>query len=200
MQSRLGGATYALIKSELQCAVRDFYLRSLAWRATVGPYQLFVNKEYVFLNPVDAYANVQHVLDVYIQTEPEKRKNLGKLTSPPIVKNPGEPTEFFCAEPTTLQLSPVPNTDLGRSLYVRAALVPTPNTERLPDIAVSHHYEAILNLALARMYIMPHKPWTSLELAGAHERRGNRLVNVWKDEANRGNTHTDTAWRFPPFA
>lgn len=200
LQMRLAGATYGVIKCELQAAVRDFYLRSLAWRDTVGPYPVDASEPYIYLNPVDQYANVQHVIEVYLQYDEERKRALNFLTRPPVLRRSAEPDSVFCAEPATLQLSPVTNVSLGRILYVYAALVPPNGTERLPQIAVTHHFEAIMNGALSRLHGMRNKPWTDFGIAADARRQFSRAIAVARDAANRGNAVTDTPFRFPPFA
>jgi hypothetical protein len=199
LQARLGGATYALIKCELQVAIREFYMRSLGWRDTIGPFQIDAGMEFVYLNPVDQYAHVQHVLAAYIQVDALGKKFLVPRTRAPELVQGAEPNEYFCAEPYTLQLSPITPTAMGRVLYVVAALVPAPNAERLPQISVTHHYEGILNGALMRLYGMQHKPWTNMELAMDSRRAFRREISSARDMANRGHTMTDTPFRFPPF-
>jgi hypothetical protein len=189
-----------LIRCELQAAIREFYRMSSAWRDTVGPYTVAANQEYVYLNPVDPYANVQLVYDGYLQYDAERKTPLTKLTRPPLIVNPAEPHSFFCAEPYTLRLSPVTPTALGRVLYVYAALVPPQDTERLPQIAVTHHFEGILAGALSRLYGMNNKPWTDLAYAAERNREFRRKIAAARDEANRGQVVADTPFRFPRFA
>ena len=55
-----------------------------------------------------------------------QRIDLKRLTRPrPGEYQPAQPDSYYCAEPYTLQLQPVPVSDLGTALYVEAALVPT---------------------------------------------------------------------------
>lgn len=200
LQLRLTGAPYPLIKAELQATVADFYQRTLAWRDTVGPFTVNADDEFVYLNPIDNYANVIHTIEAYIQKSDNDKRGLGVLTRPPYLRTPAEPDSFFCAEPYTLQLSPRPLSSLGAVLYVYAALTPIKNADRLPQIAVSHHFEAILAGAISRLASIPNKPWTDGQLAEMKRREYRRGIVEARDAANRGySASADTPFRFPRF-
>lgn len=198
--TRLPGAVPATVRCELQAAVREFYMQSSAWRDTIGGYRLRAGQNLVFLNPVDAYANVKHVLGAYLDFGGGDRYELKKLVRPPVGTDQERPRAYYPVEPYTLQLYPTPLTDYGRVLYVYAALVPAVGAERLPQIAVSHHFEPILYGSLSRLYGMPNKPWSNPELGLYFERQFRRRIAQARDEANRGHTNADAPWRFPFFA
>lgn len=197
---RLPGASEATVRCELEAAVHDFYHRSTAWREVVGPLNVSAN-QYVWLNPVDMYADVQHVFGAHTIIN-SQRVELRRMT----VREPGErpaaaaPDSYYCTEPYTLELYPTPAAALGRVLYVTVALAPTAGTERLPDIAATHHFEGILALALHRLYSIPLKPWTNRQEARENEREASRRIRIARDEANRGHTMVDAPMRIPRWA
>jgi hypothetical protein len=198
--SRVAGAPAALMRCELEAALHDFYHRSTAWREVVGPLQVTANQQYLWLNPIDLYADMQHIFGVHmiingcrIDLQPLHTRYPGEMPA-------GDPRAFFCAEPYTLELFPTPKTTLGKVLYVEGAMAPIAGTERLPEVAASHHFDGILSGALYRLYAMPQKPWSNPALAIAHEREFRRRIFVARDQATRGHSGLDTPMWFPKWA
>lgn len=197
---RTPGITTATARCELQAAVHDWYHRSVSWREEIGPYDIRDGNTYVWLNPVDAYANAHHVLGARLVDANGASFELRRSQRPLPAAHSGRPEAYYCIEPYSLQIYPIPDQDYLGKLYVYCALMPVDGTERLPEIAATHHFEGILAGALARVYAIPFKPWTNLELAAYYEREYRRRIMTARDEANRGHTQIDTIVRFPFFA
>jgi hypothetical protein len=198
---RLPGATAALVRCELEAAVRDFYHRSAAWRETIGPYPIVAGQQFKWLNPVDMYADVQHVFGCHLVPPEGGRVELCRMTGGrPGERLPGKPDSYYCTEPYTLELYPIPDQNYGSILYIDVALAPIAGTERLPEIASSHHYDGILACALWRLYAIPAKPWTNLQLAVAMERECRKRITAARGDAIRGHTEQEAPMRFSRWA
>lgn len=200
LRSRLAGATEALILSELMATVREFYLQSNAWREQIGPYSIYGGRDLVFLNPVDNYSNVNYIWGVWMQLADDNRVDLKPQTVRVTNNQTGEPTHYQCADPYVVRLWPMPEVNMGMILYVDCSLVPLPDATRLPNIAASHHYDAILDGAMARMLMMPNKPWTNPILGLRLSQTFRRNCIQFRAQAAQGYAKHDPAWKFPSFA
>lgn len=199
---RLAGATDPVIITELQAAVREFYLQSNAWREQIGPYNVYANTDLIWLNPVDAYSNVMFVHGAWLELPDDGGTiQLAALNVRPTDgRTDSRPTHYSCPDPYVLRLYPMPSEALGTVLWVDATLVPLPDATRLPNMAASHHFEAILEGALARLLLMPNKPWTDPVMGMAYGRSFRRRCIQWRDMSERGYTWEDAPMQFPKFA
>lgn len=200
LQARLSGATEGLVRCELNAAVREFYLQSNAWREQIGPYHVYAGQDIVWLNPVDAYSNVTYVRGVWIQDADRGRINLRPIDSRVTDTEPGEPTYFSTPDPYVIRLWRVPDANLGAVLWVDANLVPLPDATRLPNISASHHYEPILDGALARLLAIPNRPWSDPMLAMRYDQKFRRKCIEWRSISAQGYNRGEAPWRFPAFA
>lgn len=197
------GAPDTLVQSKLQDVVNSFYRDSLAWREVVGPYKIVANRNEITLNPVDQYTSVQYVLGAYLLPDSNGGNRPQYLKASPTLlvgTDVGPPAAFFMMKPDLMQLFPSPNATLGAVLYVYAALRPEVNTPRLPDLATTHHFDALMAGLLARLYAMPRKPWTDKDLARDKTNEYKRYLLRFQDEARRGYSLAAAPFRFPRFA
>jgi hypothetical protein len=200
LKSRLPGAVPAQIECELHAAIREFYFQSRAWREQFGPYNIYANQDLVWLNPVDAYSNVMFVHGAWIEDPDTGRLNLKPLTFRPTDGQVGDALYFQAADPSVLRLWPKPAASLGAVLWVDASLVPAPDATRLPNMAQSHHFEAILEGALSRMHMMSNKPWTDPMLGTRYNQTFRRRCMEFRAISDQGYLMADKGWRFPAFA
>lgn len=198
--SRLSGATDAQVRCELRAALREFYYQSRAWREQIGPYQVYQNRDLIWLNPVDAYSNVAFVRCVWIEDPAEGRKDLKPLQSRVTDGRVDYPTHYQAADPAVLRLWPKPDADLGAVLWADVTLIPSLDTTRVPEAAHSHHYETVLEGALSRLYMMANKPWTNPDSAFAYGRSFRRRCIEFRSISDSGYLNADRGWQFPPFA
>lgn len=202
LQQQLNGCPDTLVDAQLQLVLKDFYSFTTAWRDTIGPYSINQNQDTVALNPVDQNRQVQFVLRAWIY--PLLGGNTRQFLTPVARKVIGNdkdlPTTFYMEDPTTLVLYPVPDKTYGRGLYVYASLIPTALAAQLPVITFTHHLDAILWGALARLYRMPQKPWTDKGLAADYAKDYRRQRLLWRDVAERNYGPGDAPMVFPPFA
>lgn len=198
----VSGAPDGLVRSKLQLAMREFYDKSTGWREVVGPYVVSNNMDEIDLNPVDQNSSVQYVHSAYMVglETPGQKTPLNVSTRFIQGTDRGDPRAFFMLTPSKIQLYPVPNRSLGRVLYAYCTLIPTAGAIILPDIAFSHHIDALMAGTFFRLYSMPKKPWTSQDLAANYHRLFRREILLARDFANRGYGSADTPFRFPSFA
>lgn len=201
LRVRCMSATEAVLLSELQAAVREFYLQSNAWREQIGPYSVFSDRDLVWLNPVDLYSNVNYVHAVWLQIPDRGRIELAPVTQRITeVKTDTYPSTYQCTDPYVLRLWPQATANLGMVLYADVTLVPLPDAQRLPNIAVSHHFDAILEGTMARLLAIPNKPWTDPIMSMRYAQLFRRKCIQFRGQAAQSYMRTDAPWRFPSFA
>ncbi len=197
------GAPDTLVQSKLQDVLRAFYTDTGAWRTILAPYKIIADRDEIQINPVDQYTEARYVLGAYIYPGVGSTNAKAYLKPSPrllVGGDRGQPAAFFMREPDVMQLYPMPNLTYGSVLYIYAIIAPLIITPRLPNISVTHHFDAIMNGLLARMYAMPNRPWTDKDAAAKHERMYNRDKLRYRDEANRAYSSADAPFRFPRFA
>jgi hypothetical protein len=103
-------------------------------------------------------------------------------------------------KPDVAQLYPIPNTTYGPIFYAYAVVIPVVNTTQLPNIAVTHHLDALMWGTMARLYRMKGKPWSDPERAQEYQLMYRQEVKMHRDQANRAYSGADTPMRIPNFA
>lgn len=195
----------ALVASKLSDTLRDFYTNAGAWRELIGPYRISPGRDTVFVNPVDQYSQFQYVLEAFIFpsiTGGNQRQPLRPITRKILGNDVGLPLWYWMENPTTMRLYPVPDTAhvTGQVLWLYGILQPLINTTRLPDISITHHQDALCWGTLARLHMMPQKPWTDKGAAQEYAKMYKREVLRWRDVANRSYSNATPRWQYPSFA
>jgi hypothetical protein len=193
------GATEPQVEEKLRHALKEFYLQSRAWRRTLGPFDVTDGAPLVTLNPVDANTQVVWVRNAWFQ-EGDIRTPLGVSVCKITEAREGKPTHFYSETPYSLTLWPTPDTTIPGILFVEVALTTTAAATVIPEVSETHHFEAILDGAFARMYAMPNKPWTDPLAADRYSRTFRRRCLELRAVSDASYLHVDPPWRFPRFA
>lgn len=200
---QLPAAPDSLIQSQLWLVLRHFYTESTGWRAPIGPYPIVAGIQNIYINPYSQDAQIQHVLQVYLYPFPSAASNtrqwLPPATQQILTNVPGPPSSHFMIDGQTLQLQPTPDQNYGNVLYIIGTLCPTSGNTNLPDITFTHHLDGILSGLFQRLYRMPNKPWTSMELSKEYGREYKRAILDARDFAIRGQGSADIQFVFPAF-
>ena len=199
---QIPGAPDQLVTAQLAQVLRDFYMKSTAWREDLGPYAVRQNQNLVKLNPVDQNSRLQFVMDAWLY--PYEGANLPNqlivLTRQPYGGEVNPPTRYYMKEMDQLYLYPTPDKDYGKIIYVRGALVPLSTAAVLPDVSYTHHLDALQYGVLARMHAMTKKPWSDKVLAQQYRKDYVKQIMMFRDIAERGNGPADTPFQYPRFA
>lgn len=198
-EARLSGSTPGTNKSQLIAAVREFYFQSRAWRRQIGPYTVTAGDPLVAMT-IDANTTVAHVRSVWIQDPSRGRVALWPLVQRSTEAEDDYPRYYTLESPDVLRLWPTPNSTVASALWVDAALSPSLTANVLPDIAQTVHFDAILDGFLARMLMLPNKPWTNPMFAADYRRSYRRRTVEFRNMADQGYLKLDPPWIFPPFA
>lgn len=76
---------------------------------------------------------------------------------------------YVLEDNNTIRLVPYPTETIVNKYYVRAAIKPLLTTTTLDDRMVNKYSETLIHGALAKLYAIPRKPWTDLQLASIHD-------------------------------
>lgn len=68
-----------------------------------------------------------------------------------------------------IRLVPTPTTTIAALYDVRVAVKPLLSATQIDDVVLNKYDEVLVHGALARLYLMPRKPWTDANLAQYHE-------------------------------
>lgn len=193
--SRIPSVPEDVITDELIRVAIEFFKDSSGWRQLIRDYKTIPGIDYIDVNPIDARIQCVHVVKAFI--DGVEISQLPHDISDPR-RGSGKPTAFTCERsPSMVTFVPVP--DAVYSLDVLVALTPKCPDKWVPDILVSHHYEAILDGTLGRFYSQPFKPYSSPLQAEYHLRRYRALTQEARARATRGYTHAAADWAFPAF-
>lgn len=193
---RTPGIVRKVAKRELVLACREFFEQSAAWRVVVGPKNLVANKRTYYTSPYDAYSDVVRVFSVEL---------LGSQLRVLLRRPAGvEPTAtrpwayFIGTTPDQIRVWPTPTDSVTNGLTYYLALTPKVTVTKLPSIALTHFYDAILDGVLGRIYAHPAKPYTNPTLGTYHLNRFRAAIGHYAAEAKKGFGEADT-WQFPRF-
>lgn len=193
---RTPGIVRKVAKRELVLACREFFERSAAWRVVVGPKNLIANKKTYYTSPYDAYSDVVRVFSVELSGSP-----LNVLLRRPAGVEPEAtlPHSYYLnTTPAQVRVWPMPTTSKTNALTFYLALTPKVTVTKLPSIAQTHFYDAILDGVLGRIYAHPAKPYSNPTLGQYHLRRFSVAIGHYAAEAKKGFGEA-TSWTFPRF-
>jgi hypothetical protein len=199
---QIPGVPDQLARTQLGLVLREFYEKSTAFRDDVGPYLIQQGRSIVQLNPVSQDVRIQFVLDAYLfpYQGSDTPQPLAPLTRKPLGGSPQPPSSYYMQEMDQMLLYPTPDQTYGKILYVYAALVPLSTAVVLPDVAYTHHVDALQWGTMSRLLSMSKKPWTDKQQAAAYDRKYRQEIMLRRDIANRGSGPADTRIQFPLFA
>lgn len=159
------------ININLVAAAIEFCTKSLAWSETTAPIAL-VNTQanYVITAPSDSRALMPR--DVWLDGSRLVPKTVDELAAvlPNWPTATGSNPAYYNASVTrgSIRVYPTPASVVAQALLIRAAYIPTPAAQTLPDFLGHYHMEAIASGAKARLMATPTKDWFNPELGLYH--------------------------------
>jgi len=82
-----------------------------------------------------------------------------------------------------IRLAPTPSETIAALYDVRVAVKPTLSATAIGDVVLNKHDETLVHGALGRLYAIPRKPWTDLNLATYHEGLFRAAIPAARSEA-----------------
>jgi hypothetical protein len=154
------------------------------------------------MSPYDDYANVIGVISVEFNGNslaPVQRRPVRSTGSNGQPAQVGDVPSYFYAAPApdAIELFPDLASDQDDALTFHVALTPKTSVSHLPRVAEIKYYDAILDGFLARMYMQPNKPYTSMPMAMHKRRAFNHWIGKYMGQAKQGYVGAQN-WSFPP--
>lgn len=197
VHAKVPGAVEGYIYDQLKLVVKDFFQRTKAWRAFLGPFTALANDGLLGLNPVDAHSNVIQVLGVV--RNGSNLHQIGVREAPLFLattQNVKTPSRFYLEPYHSIHLWPVPDVDID-DLYVTAALTPRLHTDnRIPEWIVDQCYEAILAGTFQRLYQEPDKFYSNTATAEFWGKKYRSELTRSRAVASQGYGETAQPWGF----
>jgi hypothetical protein len=188
----LPGCTVAMVNLHLRETAREFCRRTAAWRQALTAINTVGGQaSYVMTLPSDS--QLVRVTDLTVhgrrlwrsveidKADAGAQQPKYGITDPPFDLNDN-------LTQITLHADEVPAESVAGGLLVSASLTPTATAATLPDFLLGQYSEALRHGTLARLMLMPKKPWTDRALAGAYEGLWQEALNFAAYQAQVGNT------------
>lgn len=192
----LPGVVRGVAARELVLACREFFERSFAWQTMIEDQNAKAGRKQYWLSPLDQYTNIIGVLGVAYKGQWLVRAPQRPLR-PGTSQSSNTPRAFYSPDaPDSIELFPDLDHDEAGALTYLVALTPKVSVEHLPRVAEIKYYDAILDGFLARMYMHPNKPYSSLTLAQAKRKSFNSWIGRYAGQAKQGNVNAQN-WVYP---
>lgn len=181
------GCQTAMVDLHLREVARDFCWRSLAWRMDFDPITTSPTRLTYELDAPEQQAEVVKVLSLSMAGEKlwaaneQRRGHSGTSLKYPVDEPP------FDLSSDMLELTLVDEAPSG-VLQLHGAMRPSAAATGLPDLLGTEHREAMRTGTLARLMVMPKKPWRDLELASFYRTQYESLLALAAVNAQTGNT------------
>lgn len=175
-----------LVLHAIKRAVIEFCAGSWVWRVFPDPATMVVGQAEYDLD-LPAGTDCTTLFDVLVDTVPLKNRTTTWLdrTIPGWRTTPADPKYFTQLDTDRLLLAPVPDRTLEDAITMTLVLQPSQTATGFPRWIASQFFYGIADGAIARLLLMPNRPWSD-PLQGAE-----RLANFNATVA--GARHTGAA-------
>jgi hypothetical protein len=199
LMPRLSGADESLVKHETFAAVRKLCEEGWAWVMDVGPLNVRVGADTVYLNPLPENTSVGYILQAQFTPTDGSTGYLTATANLPLDRATlGTPATFYhAAGPGTIKLVPTPDKDHDKSLIVVCSVIPANVTVVLPDYFNTHYRDAVIDGVCSRMMAMSSKPWSNMTMATYHGRSFNNHIKRSRSISLRRFSLAENNWAFP---
>lgn len=175
----LPGCTTAFLDLHLVEVARKLCEDSLVWRAELDAVDLEADEDTYDIDSPEPQSVVCKVLrltlDDDVLWDPEWFNGCGRDEPTYNLTPPFSVNEDFTQ--ITLVEDHIPGAAVTDGLEIKGALKPKFGADRLPDILLTTHLEALRKSVLHRLMLMPKKPWSNPELAVVYGNEATRLIH-----------------------
>lgn len=182
------GCPAPMVDLHLREVARDFCRRSLAWRQDFDPITTAAHLLTYDLDAPESQAEPVKVLSLFMNGEllwsaDETARSHRRCTALKYASH--EPP--FALSNDLREITLVDEAPVG-VLQVNGAMKPSASATSLPDILGTEHREAMRTGTLARLMVMPKKPWQDRELATFYRNQYESYVSHAAVNTQTGNT------------
>ncbi len=114
----------------------------------------------------------------------------GRVNMTSIQQSSGAPSWYWINNDLSVTVFPTPDTDQVEGLIFGVCLAPTAADALIPDDIATRWKEPIIDGALSKLYLIPHKPWVNPQLSMVHAMNFEKAVNDCKVEVFMGPGYT----------
>lgn len=144
-------------------AAIEFCAGSMVWKHIPDAMDVDAN-EPVYDIDVPSGSEVSCVISVILNGDPILPKSIDWLNNnvPTWNTTPSQPLYFAQTEPGQIILAPTPSDNVAAAMNITVALQPSQNSTSFPKWIFSRFAYAIADGAVAKLMLIPNKPWTDL--------------------------------------
>lgn len=177
LSTRLSGAPRDTLDSEIQAALREFYIWSGAFLYETPALSLKANQQRVYFNP----QQVGRVTIVHqVEVEDIQVGFRGTL------------------EQGAIDLKTTYPNDKPKSTVGHVSLIPH-DLAMIPEDVYIFDKDCIVDGVTGRMYMIPDKPWSNAVQATYYLKRFREGMNRARVRVRAGFTKADAAWKYPAW-
>lgn len=192
VMARLIGATPELVDQESRNVVQEFLHDTTLWRQ-VFSFPLVVGTTDYALNMEDWESG-----SLLVEAQYDGRRIAHGMTDLPITAR-GGPRAVALVTDRMLRVYPIPGDGYTGTMDVVVALTLLPTGTATPPDCIRPYHDIIMDGVLARMYLMPDKPWTNLRLADPATKRFEAGKSRVRRENQGGRTFGAVFMKIIPF-
>lgn len=204
VRRHVAGCPEPLMEDAVRSAVRDFCMKTQAWRANLAYVSSVANqRDYpltppagtLLVAPISVYYNGQSV-DPATEDMLDGVDGTWRYSTDKSV----QPSHYLFMSPATISFDPIPETVIVDAIKVRAAVMPSPTGADCDDEIYDKYVEDIGNGAAGILLAIPDKPWTNLVAAAKHENALKRAITrAFLGIGQKGRTNVPNQVNFRPF-
>lgn len=148
----------------------EFCGGSWVWQFLPDAIDVEAGEAFYDLEP-ETGADVAAVMDVQHNVVPLQAKSVAWLDTqlPGWRSTPAAPKYYTQVDDEQVILAPVPDTNIAAGLTMTLALQPSQSAVGLPKWIYNQYLYVLADGALARLMLMPNKPWTDLQNGAMRE-------------------------------
>lgn len=148
----------------------EFCAGSWIWQYLPDPIDVEAGEAYYDLEP-ETGADVSAVMDVAHNAVPLDAKSVAWLDAqlPGWRTNPSVPKYYTQVDSEQIILAAVPDANITGGLTMTLALEPSQSAVGLPKWIFNQYIYTLAEGAIAKLMMMPNKPWTDLQNGAMHE-------------------------------
>jgi len=183
--------------AKIRDAAREFCARSRVWVIVSDTADLYAGEEVYGLRPPSGVdfcdvLTVRHKGRRIEVRTPEQWRALGYASA-------DTPQYFTVTEPGLVRLYPVPNEDQAGVLLVEVVAQPSVKSTQAPAFLLNRYGSIIAQGALARLLLIPDRPWTDMNSAVVSQRLFEDGIAGARITMEQGGGGASTTVRYRPF-
>lgn len=170
LPSLLADPSDPVTENAIKRSVIELCQSAWIWKHLTDPMDVTAG-EAVYDMEVPMGATVAKVLSVELTGEPLGSQSIGWLdhVNPAWRSSPGQPVWFTQTNMRQIMLAPMPLSDVPMGLTATLALMPSQTSTTFPQWIADQYLYVLADGALAKLMLMPGRPWT--DIASGADRR-----------------------------